>query len=250
MLTTPAFFLQVVFSLSFAHLQDRHAALEKMGISVETSGIKVECSKYFLVNLNADPSLNELLVYYLKVSTSVCGSWFNFDPYVTFLLLQDHTLIGRRDAPTEQDIQLNGIGIQPQHCIVDIDNSEVFVTPVEGARWGFMAPKTPPCLLEARNISSCDFWIEPEGPYCQMIGAHSRFVSWHSVLMDGWRASNCAPCSALRFSVQWWRWMAPQDLLEVISEMKEAAICGQSENLLLWIDQIPGKCWLRFMYSA
>ena len=47
--------------------QERHAALEKMGISVQMSGIKVGQGKYYLVNLNADPSLNELLVYYLKV---------------------------------------------------------------------------------------------------------------------------------------------------------------------------------------
>lgn len=33
-----------------------------MGVSVETSGIKVEGEKCYLVNLNADPSLNELLV--------------------------------------------------------------------------------------------------------------------------------------------------------------------------------------------
>lgn len=46
---------------------ERQQALEKMGISVQASGIKVEKSKYYLVNLNADPSLNELLVYYLKV---------------------------------------------------------------------------------------------------------------------------------------------------------------------------------------
>ena len=46
----------------------RHEALEKMGISVEKAGIKVEHRKFFLVNLNADPSLNEMLVYYLKVS--------------------------------------------------------------------------------------------------------------------------------------------------------------------------------------
>ena len=48
--------------------QERHKALEEMGVSVETSGIKVQHSRHFLVNLNADPSLNELLVYYLKVS--------------------------------------------------------------------------------------------------------------------------------------------------------------------------------------
>ena len=47
--------------------QDRQHALEKMGISVQASGIQVEKNKFYLVNLNADPSLNELLVYYLKV---------------------------------------------------------------------------------------------------------------------------------------------------------------------------------------
>lgn len=49
---------------------ERQQALEKMGISVQASGIKVEKNKYYLVNLNADPSLNELLVYYLKVRFS------------------------------------------------------------------------------------------------------------------------------------------------------------------------------------
>ena len=70
--------------------EDRRHALEKMGISVQSSGIKVEKNKYFLVNLNDDPSLNELLVYYLK----------------------EVTLVGRAEAETEQDIQLLGLGIQ------------------------------------------------------------------------------------------------------------------------------------------
>lgn len=47
--------------------QERQKQLESMGISLETSGIKVKDDKCFLVNLNADPALNELLVYYLKV---------------------------------------------------------------------------------------------------------------------------------------------------------------------------------------
>lgn len=57
---------------------ERQQALEKMGISVQASGIKVEKNKYYLVNLNADPSLNELLVYYLKVVSEcyVHFSWF------------------------------------------------------------------------------------------------------------------------------------------------------------------------------
>lgn len=51
--------------------QERHKALEEMGISVQSSGIAVEKSKFYLVNLNADPSMNELLVYYLQVTLQI-----------------------------------------------------------------------------------------------------------------------------------------------------------------------------------
>ena len=63
--------------------EDRRMALEKMGISVESSGIKVDKEKYFLVNLNADPSLNELLVYYI----------------------QSNCLVGKGDSNTFPDIR-------------------------------------------------------------------------------------------------------------------------------------------------
>ncbi|XP_075777288.1 kinesin-like protein KIF13A isoform X5 [Pelodiscus sinensis] len=90
--------------------QERQRQLESMGISLESSGIKVGDDKCYLVNLNADPALNELLVYYLK----------------------DHTRVG---ADTSQDIQLFGIGIQPEHCEIDISSDgEVSLTPKENAR--------------------------------------------------------------------------------------------------------------------
>uniref|UniRef100_UPI00398F7F6A kinesin-like protein KIF13A isoform X2 n=1 Tax=Pristiophorus japonicus TaxID=55135 RepID=UPI00398F7F6A len=90
--------------------QDRQKQLESMGISLESSGIKVGDDKCFLVNLNADPALNELLVYYLK----------------------DHTRVG---ADESQDIQLCGIGIQPEHCIIDITaDGDVILSPNENAR--------------------------------------------------------------------------------------------------------------------
>ncbi|XP_026989078.2 kinesin-like protein KIF13A isoform X2 [Tachysurus fulvidraco] len=90
--------------------QERQKQLESMGISLESSGIKVGEDKCFLVNLNADPALNELLVYYLK----------------------DHTRVG---ADTSQDIQLFGIGIQPEHCVIDIAaDGDVTLCPVENAR--------------------------------------------------------------------------------------------------------------------
>ncbi|XP_025837390.1 kinesin-like protein KIF13A isoform X2 [Agrilus planipennis] len=87
---------------------ERQQALEKMGISVQDSGIKVEKNKYYLVNLNADPSLNELLVYYLK----------------------EKTIVGSKDA----DIQLSGLGIQPEHCIMTIEDGGLFMEPLANAR--------------------------------------------------------------------------------------------------------------------
>ncbi|PKU34991.1 hypothetical protein llap_14705 [Limosa lapponica baueri] len=56
--------------------QERQRQLESMGISLESSGIKVGDDKCYLVNLNADPALNELLVYYLKDFTEVVFSSF------------------------------------------------------------------------------------------------------------------------------------------------------------------------------
>lgn len=92
--------------------QERQQALEKMGISVQASGIQVEKNKYYLVNLNADPSLNELLVYYLK----------------------ERTLVGAKGAESEQDIQLSGLGIQPEHCIIVIEDGGLFMEPRPNAR--------------------------------------------------------------------------------------------------------------------
>ncbi|XP_049293780.1 kinesin-like protein KIF13A isoform X1 [Anopheles funestus] len=93
---------------------ERQQALEKMGISVQDSGIKVEKNKYYLVNLNADPSLNELLVYYLK----------------------EETLIGGRSSSgsKQPDIQLLGLGIQPEHCLITIEDGELYMEPIENAR--------------------------------------------------------------------------------------------------------------------
>lgn len=92
---------------------ERQQALEKMGISVQASGIQVEKNKFYLVNLNADPSLNELLVYYLK----------------------DHTLVGGRSTTIPQpDIQLNGLGIQDEHCLLTIEDGSLFMEPINNAR--------------------------------------------------------------------------------------------------------------------
>ncbi|XP_035484740.1 kinesin-like protein KIF13B isoform X2 [Scophthalmus maximus] len=90
--------------------QERQKQLESLGISLQSSGIKVGDDKSFLVNLNADPALNELLVYYLK----------------------EHTKVGSADS---QDIQLCGMGIQAEHCVIDImADTGVILTPYRNAR--------------------------------------------------------------------------------------------------------------------
>ena len=73
--------------------EDRRSALEKMGISVESSGIKVDKERFFLVNLNADPSLNELLVYYIHGDCLVGKGDPNVVPGKYCLLIGQHRII-------------------------------------------------------------------------------------------------------------------------------------------------------------
>nr|XP_019947265.1 PREDICTED: kinesin-like protein KIF13B isoform X1 [Paralichthys olivaceus] len=90
--------------------QERQKQLESLGISLQSSGIRLVDDKCFLVNLNADPALNELLVYYLK----------------------EHTRVGSANS---QDIQLCGMAIQTEHCVIDItENNSVVLTPHRNAR--------------------------------------------------------------------------------------------------------------------
>uniref|UniRef100_A0A671SUW1 Kinesin-like protein KIF13B n=1 Tax=Sinocyclocheilus anshuiensis TaxID=1608454 RepID=A0A671SUW1_9TELE len=90
--------------------QERQKQLESLGISLQSSGIKVGEDKCFLINLNADPALNELLVYYLK----------------------EHTKVGSADS---QDIQLCGMGIQAEHCVINITpEGAVFLSPYRNSR--------------------------------------------------------------------------------------------------------------------
>ncbi|XP_076027020.1 kinesin-like protein KIF13B isoform X2 [Genypterus blacodes] len=90
--------------------QERQKQLESLGISLQSSGIRVVDDKCFLVNLNADPALNELLVYYLK----------------------EHMRVGSADS---QDIQLCGMAIQAEHCVIDVtEKSGVVLTPHRNAR--------------------------------------------------------------------------------------------------------------------
>ncbi|CAD6187370.1 unnamed protein product [Caenorhabditis auriculariae] len=54
--------------------KERQRDLADIGISIESSGIKVEKDRFYLVNMNADPSLNELLVYYINGSAIIGNS--------------------------------------------------------------------------------------------------------------------------------------------------------------------------------
>ena len=91
--------------------EENRQALISLGLASGSAGSE-ERSKYFLVNLNADPSLNELLVYYLSRETRV----------------------GSPSSTRCQDIQLTGVGIQDEHCILTIEDDSLFLEPVAGAR--------------------------------------------------------------------------------------------------------------------
>lgn len=51
-----------------------------------------------------------------------------------FFLPQDRTLVGGKGAPSEQDIQLSGLGIQPEHCVILVEDGGLFMEPMSNAR--------------------------------------------------------------------------------------------------------------------
>jgi len=59
-----------------------------------------------------------------------------------FCVFQERTLVGCPNEETKPDIQLSGLGIHPKHCLVEIVDNEVFVTPDDGARY---VPYKPGC---------------------------------------------------------------------------------------------------------
>lgn len=96
--------------------KERQKELEQIGISVESSGIKVEKDRFYLVNLNADPTLNELLVYYVNVRSNLSCN------------LQNRALIGCPGAETSStsendekvDIVLQGLGVHKRHAWLEV----------------------------------------------------------------------------------------------------------------------------------
>lgn len=57
-------------------------------------------------------------------------------PTITRSHVQDLTRVGRPNADPPQDIQLQGLGITNEHCIIELVNREVFLTPMCGSRQG------------------------------------------------------------------------------------------------------------------
>ena len=84
--------------------------LESFGLNC--SFAQKDSSKFFLVNLNSDPNLSELLVYYLK----------------------DVTRVGTFEASVIQDIQLTGSGICEEHCTLEIIEDQLYIIPMTNAK--------------------------------------------------------------------------------------------------------------------
>ena len=89
---------------------ERHLALKRMGIQVAQAGIKVECGRFYLMNLNADPAMNELLVYHLKECTRVGNA-------------------------NDCDVLLSGLGVMALHCTLSIESNKLYAEPAQDARY-------------------------------------------------------------------------------------------------------------------
>lgn len=94
-------------------------------------------SSYCVVLFVCCNRVHEIVTF--RWHTGTVTFWWRF--------VQEHTLVGRPNAQTQQDIQLSGLGIMPEHAIVDLENHDVFVTPLEGARLVSASVSFPSLLL-------------------------------------------------------------------------------------------------------
>ena len=98
------------------NIGERRQALERMGVHLDSrgakEGFKSDGNQFYISRLSSDPSMNEVLIYYLKDNT---------------------TKVGTDAASVEQDIKLKGLGIKSEHCFFIRENEELFVSSVESA---------------------------------------------------------------------------------------------------------------------
>ena len=96
--------------------EEREAALREMGIALRDDGgaVGVFSPKKapHLLNLNEDPLMSELLLYYLSPGI---------------------TRVGSASATVHQDIQLSGLGILDEHCIFEYNDNTIAIVPLPGA---------------------------------------------------------------------------------------------------------------------
>eukprot|EP00045_Choanoeca_perplexa_P016108 m.212998 g.212998 ORF g.212998 m.212998 type:complete len:1764 (+) comp17171_c0_seq1:162-5453(+) len=100
--------------LAESTMAQRQREMEEMGLSINKGGVAIDKDKFYLVNLNEDPSMSDMLMYFLKHESTKLGS-------------------GGGDGPTP-DILLQGIGIHPQHAQINVRDGQMFVTPVGDAK--------------------------------------------------------------------------------------------------------------------
>lgn len=95
--------------------QEREAALEELGISIEKGFVGVSTPKRMphLVNLSDDPLLAECLVYNIKPGTTTVGNV--------------------EDPSATSEIRLNGSKIMKEHCTFENVDGLVTLVPSEGA---------------------------------------------------------------------------------------------------------------------
>jgi kinesin family protein 1 len=99
------------------HIQEeREAALKQMGIALKEDGGHLGVTQQkqpHLLNLNEDPLMSELLLYYLST--------------------EGVTKVGRGGQDFEPDIKLSGDHIAEKHCTFEIkEDGKVLVTPLDG----------------------------------------------------------------------------------------------------------------------
>ena len=119
---------------------------------------------------------------------------------IAALCLQEYTRIGRPGTETPQDIQLRGLGIANEHCVIEIVEKDVFITPMGGAR--YVRPLWPLVSVHCVTFDPPGRWWMVRVCLSEHRSTTELECSWGTIICTDW----AAPGRLERAQRQWNWW--------------------------------------------
>lgn len=176
------------------------------------------------------------------------------------LVVQEKTLIGRPDADPQQDIQLLGLGIMPEHCVVVVDGSDIVLIPLDGARYVSRSVWVFPSFLKLFSnhlYNRTDYnWHEMSVCLTALLNFHFSYCYCMPKTNVFWRVTSHSFTLYSRSCDIYCSLVVPRHFSQCSSEIISSCVCCNKNichlvHCMLWIFYspslllLPCRCYAR-----